>query len=165
MHTDAISVERVTPDGASLDAINRVVEGAVMGWRLAERVKRLVLPSYLYSAAELTYLDVIVARETAGMVVGVATLESAAAIDCPHDRRGLLLHGLYIAPAYQRRGIGKRLLDEVFAVAHAARVDGVLVKAQHAAEPFFVARGSTVLVPTDPQRQYAHRLWRAVRRA
>ncbi|GAB6039601.1 hypothetical protein [Endothiovibrio diazotrophicus] len=38
-----VNLHRAGP--ADLEAINRVVEGAVMSWQLPERVKRLSLPS------------------------------------------------------------------------------------------------------------------------
>jgi hypothetical protein len=39
-----------------LDAVNRVIETAVMGWVLPERVKRLSLPGYRYAAHDLENL-------------------------------------------------------------------------------------------------------------
>ena len=44
-----------------LDAINRVIEAAVMTWKLPERVKRLSLPSYRYTLADFAHLEMVVA--------------------------------------------------------------------------------------------------------
>ena len=57
-----ITVQRLTPDSTALDAINRVIESAVLGWNLAERVKRLVLPSYRYTPLDVQHLSFAVAR-------------------------------------------------------------------------------------------------------
>ena len=54
MTGQAITVQRLTPDSTVLDAINRVIESAVLGWDLAERVKRLVLPSYRLSLIHIS---------------------------------------------------------------------------------------------------------------
>jgi hypothetical protein len=42
---------------ADLDAVNRVVAQAMLGWSLPERVKRLALPSYLYQPHDLAALE------------------------------------------------------------------------------------------------------------
>ena len=41
--------------------------------------------------------------------------------------------------------------------------DGLLVKAQPAAEGFFLTRGLERLPTADPARDYPHRLWKAVK--
>lgn len=158
----AVPVDRPARPVDELPAINQVIEDAVMGWRLADQVKRLALPSYRYDTADFADLDVRVARAGNGRVVGVATSAPAAAGDCPPGTRGLLLHGLFVAPPVQRRGIGAALLARVLADAGAAGYDGVLVKAQRDAAPFFIAQGFAALPVGDPQRHYAHRLWRRV---
>ena len=96
---------------ADLGAVNAVVERAVMTWKLPERVKRLAMPSYFYTAYDLKYQQIVVAEDSASGVVGVAAWESAVARDCPQGRRGLQLHGLYVRPDQQRHGIGARLLS------------------------------------------------------
>ena len=47
--------------GSDLDAVNGVIEAAVMGWHLPERVKRLSLPSYRYTRTDIDHMQVVVA--------------------------------------------------------------------------------------------------------
>ena len=150
---------------ADLPAANAVVERAVMGWALAERVKRLALPSYRYHPHDLLHMAGVVAEDAKGTPVGVAMWGDAEARDTPAGQRGLLLHGLYVDPAHQRAGIGSRLLDAVADAARAAGYDGLLVKAQADAIGFFAARGLACLPVNDPARDYPHRYWMALTRA
>lgn len=153
----------VRPATASdLTAINRVVERAVMTWKLPQRVKRLALPSYLYRAHDLDHLDLFVAAD-GDAIVGVAAIEPADSRDMPAGRSGLLLHGLYVDPARQRHGIGRQLLDNAVAAARVRGFDGLLVKAQAEAESFFSALGLQRLAVSDRQRHYARRYWQALR--
>ena len=141
-----------------LPAINAVIEAAVMGWSLPERVKRLSLPSYRYDAIDLDHLDVAVAQ-AGDAIVGVATWEPAEPADIPERQDAQLLHGLYVHPAWQRRGVGRRLLEAVRDAARAEGADGLLVKAQPEARAFFSAAGLEPLPVMDEERDYAHRFW------
>ena len=96
---------------ADLDSINRVIKAAVMTWELPERVKRLSLPSYYYTALDLEHLDIIVAEDDQQHIIGVAAWEPADARDTPAGSSALLLHGLYVDPPRQRQGIGRRLFE------------------------------------------------------
>jgi len=150
---------------ADLDAINAVIERAVMTWNLPERVKRLTLPSYRYQPHDLDHLQLVVAeRDDAGIVgiVGIAAWEPASTRDLPEGKTGLLLHGLYVEPTQQRAGIGRRLLDAAVKAAREQGFDGLLVKARPEAEGFFLARGLTPLTVTDAERDYPHRFWMEV---
>lgn len=146
---------------AELGAANRVVEAAVMGWDLPERVKRLTLPSYRYQPHDLEHLDLVVGVDRES-IVGVAAWEPAQPGDGPIGAQALLLHGLYVAPERQGEGLGTRLLGAADAAAREGGFDGVLVKAQRAAQPFFCARGFTQLPVADPDRDYPHRFWRPI---
>jgi N-acetylglutamate synthase-like GNAT family acetyltransferase len=146
---------------ADLAAINGVVERAIATWQLPERVKRLSLPSYLYQAHDFDHLHLIVAEDAAHALVGVAAWEPANPRDLAAGQRGLLLHGLYVDPAYQHRGVGSQLLDAAAAAARTQGFDGVLVKAQADANGFFEARGLQRLPVEDPARHYPHRFWLA----
>lgn len=150
---------------ADLPAANAVVERAVMGWALAERVKRLALPSYRYHPHDLLHMAGVVAEDAKGTPVGVAMWGDAEARDTPAGQRGLLLHGLYVDPAHQRAGIGSRLLAAAVAAARAGGYDGLLAKAQADANAFFAARGLACLPVSDPARDYPHRYWMALARA
>jgi GNAT superfamily N-acetyltransferase len=142
-----------------------VIERAIMAWQLPERVKRLSLPSCRYNPHELDHLHIVVAEDAAHAIVGVASWEPASPRDLPAGRRGLLLHGIYVDPVHLRRGVGSQLLDAALAAAQAQGFGGLLVKAQADANGFFSARGMRRLPVEDPQRDYPHRFWQAVRPA
>jgi len=145
-----------------LPAINAVIEAAVMGWQLPERVKRLSLPSYRYDAADLQHLQMQVLRDDASCIVAVAAWEAADPRDTPAQQAGLLLHGLYVRPDFQRQGLGKKLLQAAQQAALAGGYAGLLVKAQADAENFFAACGLVKLPVEDAARDYAHRYWLAL---
>lgn len=148
---------------ADLPALNGVIERAIATWPLPERVKRLTLPSYRYQPHDLDHLHLVMAEDAGGMAVGVAAWEPVHPRDLPDGQRGLLLHGLYVDPAHQRRRIGSRLLDAAAAAARAQNLDGVLVRAQAGAVAFFQSRGLHTLPVDDPARDYPHRFWLATR--
>jgi N-acetylglutamate synthase-like GNAT family acetyltransferase len=141
-----------------LDAINQVVEAAVMTWQLPERVKRLALPSYHYNKHDLEHYEFVVA-ESGNQIIGIAAWDTA-----PHQGPGqtrlLLLHGIYVMPEQQHRGIGRRLFAAAEAAAGTRTMDGVLVRAQKDAEGFFRAQGLEKLAARDPARDYENRYWK-----
>lgn len=145
-----------------LATVNGVIERAVMGWNLPERVKRLSLPSYRYSPHDLQHLQLWVAEDTGHSIIGAAAWEPADSREIPAGKTALLLHGLYVDPSRQRQGVGARLLDAALAAAREEGCDGLLVKAQPDAEGFFAARGLQRLSVEDPSRDYPHRFWRSV---
>ena len=152
-----------TPRATELPAINAVVEAALTTWDLPDRVRRLVLPIYRYSEADRQHLCFALARAAGDAdILGVAAWEPANPRECPAERSGLLLHGLYVAPAQHQRGIGSRLLRTVMAQAAAGGFDGVLVKAQRDAEAYVAAQGLRRLPVDDSQRDYSGRYWQAV---
>jgi GNAT superfamily N-acetyltransferase len=146
---------------ADLDDINRVIDAAVLSWDLPERVKRLSLPTYRYTELDLQTIELVVAEQN-DYIVGVAGWEQADPNDLPGKTGGLLLHGIYVDPAYHHRGIGSLLFK---AAEHAAaqRGDaGLLVKAQSGATDFFVKQGMRPVAVKNPGRDYAHRYWKAL---
>lgn len=145
-----------------LPAINGVVERAVMSWRLPERVKRLALPSYRYRVQDLRHQRLLVAELPEIGIAGVAALEEADPRELPCACTGLLLHGLYVDPTWQGRGIGTRLLQAACAACRESGHHGLLIKAQPDAAAFFEARGMLRLAVKDPERDYPYRYWKAV---
>ncbi len=148
---------------ADLGAVNALIERAVMTWQLPERVKRLALPSYRYTEHDLEHLTLVVSEHAGQGIVGVAAWEPANPQDLAPGQSGLLLHGLYVDPARQRQGIGRRLLAAAIGAAHARGYHGVLVKAQADAAPFFLKQGLQPVAANDPARDYPHRYWAASR--
>jgi predicted N-acetyltransferase YhbS len=147
---------------ADLDAINDVIERAVMSWKLAERVKRLSLPMYRYDAVDFGVLETVVAEHGNGRIVGVAAWEPGQAVDAPAGATAILLHGLYVDPGHHRKGVGSRLLAAAERAAREQGADGLLVKAQRDAEPFFLGRGFEPLPAAADGEHYPHRLWKAL---
>ena len=147
---------------SDLPQINQVIALAVMQWDLPERVKRLSLPSYQYHEQDLRHLQITLAEYQTGHPIGIAAWEEADQADLPAGKRGLLLHGIYVHPAYQHRGIGSRLLDAARLAASETGLDGVLVKAQAEARGFFLACGMESLAVVDTARDYPYRYWLAV---
>lgn len=130
-----------------------------MGWNLPERVKRLSLDSYRYRDHDLEHLQLAVAGNPLGRIAGVAAWGPAEAGDSPAAKAALLLHGLYVAPDSQGRGIGTLLIQEALAAATAAGLDGLLVKAQAQAAGYFRAQGFVHLPVIDSSRDYPYRYW------
>ncbi|MDZ7804576.1 GNAT family N-acetyltransferase [Thiohalophilus sp.] len=144
-----------------LPELNAVIEAAVMGWNLPERVKRLALPSYRYDEHDLDHLDLWVAQIPPALV-GVVALEPADRRELPNGQCGLLLHGLYVHPEYQHQGIGRQLLQLAEQQVRERQLDGLLVRAQSGAGEFFAAQGMQTLETRDEGRDYQYRYWKTV---
>jgi len=144
-----------------LDAINAVIEAAVMNWNLPERIKRLALPSYRYSNIDYEHLEILVAETVDEGIVGVAACEIADPDEVP-GLRALLLHGLYVQPNVQHQGIGSQLFRAMEVLVHKHKCDGLLVKAQTDAVEFFEHHAMQRLENINPESNYAHRFWKPV---
>lgn len=141
-----------------LTGVNRIIEAAIGTWDLPERVKRLALPLYRYSEVDLTHLDLRL-LEGPGGVLAVAAWEPADARDDPGAGSATLLHGLYVRPDAQRRGLGTRLLEDGIRLARVSGSQGILVRAQAGAEDFFQRLGFSRLPVRNEARDYAARFW------
>ena len=140
-----------------LDAVNRVIEAAVMSWALPERVKRLSLSSYRYNALDFDHLEMVVAEDNRQHIIGIAAWEQADTSDIAAGHTALLLHGIYVDPSHQQQGIGRQLF---MAAEHAVRkhqYSGLLVKAQRDAHGFFISQGMSRLPIEDLVRPYPWR--------
>ena len=160
MHNQDITTRAA--EKQDLPAINRLIENAVMTWQLPERVKRLALPSYRYDEIDLQHYQILLAEEE-GHIIGVAAWDNEPHKG-PDGCTGVLLHGIYVEPGQQRRGIGKQLLKAVEeSIEHSSqkpKLEGLLVKAQKDAEDFFRAQGLQRLAVDDPERDYENRYWK-----
>lgn len=141
-----------------LIGVNRVITAGIEGWNLSERVKRLSLPLYQYRPEDLDHLRIMV-MEADDAVVAVAAWEPAPQEQVPGGKHALLLHGLYVHPDTQRKGLGRRLLMTCAETARAQGFDGVLVKAQQDSAGFFEACRLQKLPVEQQQRDYQHRYW------
>jgi N-acetylglutamate synthase-like GNAT family acetyltransferase len=145
-----------------LDAINKIIDAAVMTWNLPERVKRLSLPSYHYQSHDLETLEIVLAENSEQQIVGVAAWEPANPGDIPQGQRTLLLHGIYVNPQRYRQGIGRQLLQAAEQAALAKGYSALLVKAQADAAGFFQAQGMQPLEVENEKRDYPHRYWKLI---
>ena len=152
---------RSAADG-DLDAINRIIDACIMTWDLPDRVKRLSLSSYRYSRIDLDFLDIVIAVNPEGEILGVAAWEQAETGDTPDGASGLLLHGIYVDPPQQRRGIGARLFCAALEAVRQHGLTGLLVKAQADANGFFTALGMQPVAHDGDPRLYANRFWMRV---
>ena len=128
---------RIRPLGRKdLEAINDVIAEAVLAWPLPERMKRLALPLLRYDEVDLRHFHAI----------GAYGLDSTIR---PVDLFGVALwdqdalHGLYVRPEAQGRGIGRRLLESVAAHARQAGFARLLVKAERVSAGYFQQQGLT----------------------
>jgi GNAT superfamily N-acetyltransferase len=149
---------------SDLPAVNGVIESAIDTWQIPERVKRLCIPLYHYSAHDLAFLELVVVEIEDIGIVGVAAWDRADPGETPGGQSALLLHGIYVAPAQHRRGVGTCLFEAAVKAASSRGLDGVLVKAQPGAEQFFTSLGLQRLAAVDDaSRDYPYRFWKALR--
>lgn len=147
---------------ADLEPVNQLIKAAVMSWKLPERVKRLSLSSYYYSALDLSHLEIFVAEDDKQNILGVVAWEKADTRDAPAGQNALLLHGIYVDPKYHHQGIGSQLFRAAEEAVTQHRCDGLLVKAQEDANEFFIVQGMEKLPVEDTSRHYANRFWKAL---
>ncbi len=162
MHEKNPSITLRTASLTDLDEINRVIASAVMSWKLAERVKRLSLPSHQYAEIDFRHLQFVVAQTDKtphAQIIGVAAWEEADALNSPENTHTLLLHGIYVDAKHHHQGIGQALFDCAQQAAIEQHYDGLLVKAQADANGFFIAQGMQPLPPQN-DRQYGNRFWK-----
>jgi GNAT superfamily N-acetyltransferase len=149
--------------GRDLDTINGIVAAATLSWNLPARVRRLALPSLLYNAVDLQHMSIArVDADTFG-ALGVALWEDTGDAGQAADKRAVLLHGLYIVPHYQRRGVGTRLLELVADWARARGFESIHARAWRESESFFIARGFTARAANGTADTYPRTLCASVR--
>lgn len=144
-----------------LDAINQVIEAAIMRWNLPGRVKRLSLPSYRYTETDLAHYEMKVAEKN-GRIIGISAWEEIDDTDIMDGKTGLLLHGIYVHPEYQHQGIGKLLFHAAEVAVKKKNLKGLLVKAQKDSINFFIKMRMQEVQINNANKDYANRLWKDI---
>ncbi|MGB2260545.1 MAG: GNAT family N-acetyltransferase [Porticoccaceae bacterium] len=139
-----------------LDCINHVVAAAIMSWPMPERIKRLSVPVLSYDSEDFKHYRFAVYRD-ADQIQGVAAWNSEEPIVTKLGA-GRLLHGLYIYPDFQGRGLGRTLMAAVLAEAVALGADGLVVKAERPSIGFFEQCGLQPLPAAGPT-DYPYQFW------
>ena len=146
---------------ADLPAINAVVEQAVMGWPLGERIKALSLPLLRYQDIDMDDFEFLL-WETQQGAVGVAAWAAAAPTRTGDGRLAALLHGLYVKPGHQQQGVGRNLQAVVCQHAQVRGIELIVVKAERVAVSYF-ERCDYERVPGGmlARCEYPHLFWRS----
>ena len=140
-------------DRFDLGTVNAVIEQATLSWDLSDRVRRLALPSLQYKELDLQYMHVALVSACGSSEAGVAAWEEADRHDAPKAARAVLLHGLFVLPARQRRGIGTTLLEGVEDWTLQRGFDAIVLRAWRESAAFFRARGFDELNAENAMRQ------------
>ena len=149
-----VEISRATR--ADLDAINRVIAGAVETWPVPARLKRLSASVLGYRDDDLASMAMAVARVD-GHVVGVAAWAHDQVVD---GKSATLLHGLFVDGSCQRLGIGRQLHRVAAADAAATGSAGLLVRAERVSQSYFEREGFLRLPASrEPGASYPYRFW------
>lgn len=143
-----------------LDTINGILEAAVGSWGLPARVLRLSLSSLRYDPMDLRTMRARLCTDH-GTPVGFSCVEPADPGTISAGRGSLMVHGLYVLPPQQRKGIGSRLLADVLAFAREQAYARLTTRAWREAYGFFASHGFD---PDEPEASslWPRPLWRAL---
>lgn len=158
--TEMISANEA--DAGELHAVNRVVSDSIVSWGLPERVRRLALPSLSYNETDLQHMTIILLTNSEQKGIAIAAWEEASRSEIPENCRGALIHGLYVVPEYQQRGLGTRLIELVAKRMAGLNNDGMAVRAWRDSLAFFRSRGFEPMHSETAPDTFPRRLWRAV---
>jgi GNAT superfamily N-acetyltransferase len=147
--------------GEDLATLNSVITAAISSWQVSERVKRLSLPLYHYTMEDLADYQVDVALNSSGIICALTAWGPCDPSDLEELPGSALLHGIFVHPNAQGRGLGRQLFTRASAAMRAAGYHCVLVKASKDAVPFFLTLGLTQL-PSAGHR-YPYRFWYSLR--
>ena len=145
-----------TAETYDLRAINRVIESAVHNWPASARYKRLAVSPLQYDDQDLLHYEILVAEFNAE-IVAIAAWDADSTTNLPNGIGGLF-HGLYVLPVVQRQGIGRALMDAVFAKAARKGLSGLLVKAHRFTRSYFEKHGLEVNASND--EEYPWQYWK-----
>ncbi|MBT5388081.1 MAG: GNAT family N-acetyltransferase [Porticoccaceae bacterium] len=153
-----MTIETGTP--MDLSAINRIITQAVMAWPMPERIKRLSVPVICYDSEDFKHYQFLLYLEEQ-MPIAVAAWNPDTVLHTAAGK-GRLLHGLYVLPDCQGRGLGRLLMERVFEQAAEAHVEGVLIKAERASVGFFEHCGLERLAARS-ETDYPYQFWRSLK--
>lgn len=139
-----------------LPRINEIIEAAIMQWHLPERVKRLSLSSYRYNEFDLQQYVILLAK-TAGEIVGIISYEQTESKDVIIANNALSIHGIYVAPDFQRKGVGTFLIHAAENIARHLGLNSIEVKAQKDAIPFYTKNNFFQIQTTNAGTEYPAR--------
>lgn len=128
---------------SDLDAINGVVEAAVMSWPLPGKQKRRALPDFHFHPIDLDQSILLVAVGSHRHILGVAACDPANSACAPAGQLALVLDGLYVHPEHEHHDIASHLLDEAMALARRHGREGLLVKTHGEGGALLHAQGLT----------------------
>lgn len=151
---DQLTIRPAVP--GDLDTINAIIARAIQGWALPERVKRLTLPSLQYTTIDFDFQSLWLAVYEQHPVA-MSAWEDADSVDQHNYAPTLLLHGIYVDPSAQGRGVGRCLFAQAEVIARSRNLAAIVVKAQKGSEPFYRALGMVPMAVTDRARHFENR--------
>ena len=127
--------------GTDLVAINAIIKRAVMHWPMALRVRSRVVSILQYNSLDMASYTFFSAKYDEFIMGAIALDFEYNAND--RSCKELLLHGIYVEPAAQGRGIGRTLLDFAEGQAHEHNYNSVILRAERVSRGFFEQCGYT----------------------
>ena len=158
--TEMISANDAT--ASDLHTVNRVISESLVTWGIPDRVRRLATPSLSYNETDLQHMSIILLTNAEMKGVAVAAWEDASRTEIPANARGVLVHGLYVVPQYQHRGLGTRLIELVAKRLADRNIDGMAVRAWRDSLAFFLSRGFAPIERETGTDTHPRRIWRAL---
>ena len=149
-------------EASDLQTVNRIVSESITSWGLGERVRRLATPCLHYKEPDLQHMTIVVLSVAQGEDVGVAAWEETHSANTSRHTSASLLHGLYVVPSYQGRGIGARFIELLAQWTRAANGDGIAVRAWRDSAAFFLSRRFEQTPSEGSTDTYPLCLWKSV---
>ena len=145
---------------SDLTTINGIVERAVLRWPMSMRVKKRAIPLLQYDVIDMASYTFF--RCELGDIIVAAIALDFEYTSADRFRNELLLHGIYVDPVAQGRGVGRALLDFAEHQARENNFDGVALKAERVSRGFFANCGYSHCAP-ETSRDYPYFYRKSVR--